>query len=235
MQKELPIPGEKKLQPAVEKKPQDRSVQIYSTKRIRKKKFRHVEVGEYGALIGEIEARCNIMLYGPSGGGKTVFAIRLANYLSKKYGKTLYASHEEDTNKSVVDRINEWSIDSEKMYFAGRMTFEQFCKKVKSNKYRVCVIDSLQYAEFTYDQLKKFREMFKKRHIILIMVSFGTAMSKTLGFNDHLHASDVKLYFKDGYVTSHGRYIGKPVKQKLFKIEEIALEGELFNETTKHI
>lgn len=213
------------------KKPQERRVQIYSVKRIRKKKFREVKLDEYGELMGAIEARCNIICYGSSGSGKTVFTIKLANHLSKTYGKTLYASHEEDTNKSVVDRIEQWGIDGENMFFAGRMSFDDFMEKVKKNKYRVIVIDSLQYAEFTYDQLKKFREVFKKRHIILIMISFGTALGKTLGFNDHLHASDVKLYFNQGVVTSHGRYIGKPIKKTLFKIETTASEGELFQDT----
>lgn len=211
------------------KKPQKRAVQIYSVKRLQRKKFKPVAVGEYASLMGEIDGKCNIITYGSSGSGKTVFTLRLANYLSKKYGKALYISHEEDTNKSVVERTKEWSIDSEKLYFAGRITYEQMVEKVHKNKYRVVVIDSLQYANFTYQQLIAFRERFKKRNIILIMISFGTALGKTLGFNDHLHASDVKMYFNQGHVTVVSRYNSKVVKKRLFAQVEEPVAGVFFN------
>jgi DNA replication protein DnaC len=211
------------------KKKQSRAVQIYSVKRLQRKKFKPVAVGEYSSVLGEIEGNCNVIAYGSSGSGKTTFILKLANYLSKKYGKALYVSYEEDTNKSVVERTKRWNIDSEKLYFAGRMNYDQLVDKVHKNKYRVLVIDSLQYANFTYQNLIDFRARFKKRNIILLMLSFGNALGKTLGFNDHLHASDVKLYFNQGELTSVSRYLGSVVKKQLFKPEEVKSEGALFD------
>ena len=219
--------------PEEKKKPQQRAVQIYSVKRLQRKKFKPVAVGEYSSVMGEIDGKANIMSYGSSGSGKTVFTLRLANHLTKTYGKGLYVSFEEDTNKTVVERTKEWNIDSEKLYFAGRMTFEQLCDKVKKNKYRVLVIDSVQYAGFTFNKLIEFREMFKKRNIIIIMLSFGTGMGKTDGANALLHACDVKLYFNQGHLTSISRYLGKAVKTRLFKPAELDMEGEFFNELKK--
>lgn len=214
-------------------KAQPRAVQIYSVKRLQRKKFKPVAVGEYSSVMGEIDGKATIISYGPSGSGKTVFTLKLANYLTKHYGKGLYVSYEEDTNKSVVERTKAWNIDSEKLYFAGGMTFEQLCEKVKKNKYRVLVIDSLQYAAFTYEQFIAFRKMFKKRNIILIMLSFGTGLGKTIKANDHLHASDVKLYFNQGKLISVSRYLSKTVETRLFKPTAMAMEGEFFNEHKK--
>ncbi len=190
-----------------------------SIQKLLKKKYKDVELSpEYAELLGDIEGKCTMMAYGKSGFGKSVWVLKLINYLAEKYGKVLYNSHEEKLNKTLQDRVRTHIEEPHmKVQFAAEWDFRTLMYRTEKNKYRVIVIDSVQYMGFTYDQLIEFREFFAKRNIILIMISFGTGAGKTTGADALLHASDVKLYFHDGKVTSTSRYIGKPITKKLFK------------------
>ena len=200
-----------------------------SGKALMKKRYKPVKTGPYTQLIGGIDGNCTITAYGPSGMGKSVFILKLANHLAGAFGKVLYNSHEEALNKSLQDRVRNFVPNlHHKVYFADSWPFETMLQKIKVNKYRVLVIDSVQYMRFTAEQLKTLRETYKKRQIIVIMVSFGTALGKTRGADDLLHDSDVKLYFSKGKVYSQSRYMGNAlVTQKLFEATEIpAMDGQ---------
>lgn len=192
--------------------------EIFNVRSIRERKYHTLNLGEfYTPLLGEPEAKFTAMCYGPAGSGKSVFALQLADYLAKNVGKVLYNSHEERVNQTIQDRIVEYNIDAQRLFFGNALKFDSMVDKIRKNYYRVVVIDSVQYMDFTYDQLKELRTAFAKRHLSVIMVSFGTALGNPDRSRDLLHASDIKLFFKAGTVNIVSRYTSKPVDKLLFR------------------
>lgn len=204
-----------------------------SGKQLLAKKYTEVDLGEYTDVIGEIEGKCLMVVYGPSASGKSTWVLKLVNYLASKYGKVIYNSHEERHNKTLQTRVAETLAHnlSDKLYFAPAWPIDLLKKKILSNKYRVVVIDSAQYMGLTYDQLIDLREVFKKRNIIYIVVSFGTALGKTDGVNDILHASDVKVHINQGKLTVQSRYLSTVYKEQLFNPKKN--DHELFESEQK--
>ena len=205
----------------------DRAINV---KQFANKKYREVELDEiYGPMFGEIEGRTMFMFYGPPGSGKSTLVLKFANHLAEKYGKVLYNSHEEKHNKTLQTRImNTLGEDASlKLQFAPAWNFETLMDKTKKNKYRVVILDSVQYMHFSYEQLIRFRETFKKRNIIIILISFGTAWDKTVGANDLLFAVDVKAFIKQGKIKVQSRYLSEYYHKTLFNPNASKEEGQL--------
>jgi hypothetical protein len=185
-------------------------------KQLKQRKYTPVDLGEYTDLLGNIDGKCTIMCYGSSGSGKSTFVLKLSDYLAGKYGKVIYNSHEEKLNKSLQQRVQNYNISNPNLYFAPGWDFETLMDKILKLKYRVVVIDSVQYMKFTYEQLIELKERFSRRNILLILVSFGSTLGKTDGADKLLFASDIKMHFNQGILTSISRYLDKPVKKQLF-------------------
>ena len=130
---------------------------IYNVKTIREKKYDTLDLGEYNHLLGECESRFVMTLYGHSGSGKSVFALRFADYFAKYVGKTLYNSHEEKINQTLRDRIKEWNINAPKLFFGNSLKFGRMVDVIRKNRYRAVFIDSVKYMDFTDEQLQELR------------------------------------------------------------------------------
>jgi hypothetical protein len=191
---------------------------IYNVKTIQDKRYDTLDLGEYNGLFGRCESRFVVTLYGHSGSGKSVFALRLADYFAKNIGKTLYNSHEEKINQTLRDRINEWNIDAPRLFFGNALKFERMVDVIRKNYYRAVFIDSVKYMDFTDAQLKELREIFAKRKLAIVMVNFGEKLGVPSGTSgkDLLHASDVKCFFKGGRLNVTSRYLQAPVDRVLF-------------------
>lgn len=229
--KEQNQPGtQQELIPASKPKQTRSSDRAINVKQLANKKYREVELDEiYGPMFGEIEGRTMFMFYGPPGSGKSTTVLQFANHLAEKYGKVLYNSHEEKHNKTLQTRVVNTLGDgaSLKLQFAPAWDFETLMSKTKKNKYRVVIIDSVQYMHFSYEQLIKFREAFKKRNIIIILISFGTAWDKTIGANDLLFAVDVKAFIKQGKIKVQSRYLSEYFHKTLFNPNAAKTEDQL--------
>jgi nucleoside-triphosphatase THEP1 len=191
---------------------------IISVKTLKKKQYETLDLGaEYAALLGVMQTRFVMMLYGQSGSGKSVFALRLAARLARE-GKVLYNSHEEKDNKTLQDRVNEFGIDAGRLYIGVSLDYDQMIDKIRRNHYHFVVIDSVQYMSFTYDQLISLNEIFRrKKKFGIILISFGSSPGNPDRARDLLHASDVKCWFKDGRLNVISRYLKNPVNKLLFQ------------------
>ena len=191
------------------------SSKIFNVKSVRERNYDTLDLGErFNELLGRPEAKFTAMLYGGSGCGKSVFALQLADYFAKHYGKVLYNSHEE-INQTLSNRIQSFNIDAPKLYFGNKLDLDEMMHKIKRNYYRMVIIDSVQYMEFTEEQYKYLRETFAKRKLAIVMVSFGTKGNPTKA-KDLLHASDIKAFFKDGKIDVMSSYLSKPKVKRLF-------------------
>jgi predicted ATP-dependent serine protease len=201
---------------------------IISIKTLKEKKYETIDLGDYNKLFGIIQSKFIIMLYGPSGAGKSVFALQLCEELSK-HGKLLYNSHEERDKKTIQDRVVNFNINSAKIALGISLPFEVMLEKIKSNHYGYVVLDSIQYMDFTYEQLKQLIEATKrKRRFGIIMISFGNTVDNPTRAIDHLHASDVKCFFKNGNVTVTSRYTDQPIHKPLFSPKRHNQQPTLF-------
>lgn len=192
----------------------------HSLKQLKQKRYEIIETNpRFKALFGDLPTKFIIMNYGASGSGKSVLTMQLCETLADN-GRVLYNSHEEKDNKSMQDRVNTFNIEHPRITVAVGVPFEEMCRKIKTGGYSFAVIDSVQYMAFTYDQLKELSELGKrKKKFGIIMVSFGQSKGNPKNAVDHLHAADVKMFFKHGLVDVESRYLGKPVKKQLFKPE----------------
>lgn len=215
----LDNPNVPKAATAAKEKPPIKIPKAMNVKQLRARKYKEVDLGEYSELLGDIEGKCLMFAYGPPAGGKSTWVLKLVNYLSEKYGKTLYDSHEEGINKTLQSRVIENNIDGPKLYFIAGLSHEQRMAFIRRRKPRVVVIDSVQMARLTYAQLIEMREMFRKRNIIFILVSFGKGLYQCAGAESLHHSADIKLHFRSGMLTAQSRYTGKQIKVRLFKPE----------------
>ena len=190
--------------------------EIINVKQLLGRRYDLLDLGDYNKLFGQLESKFTMMLYGPSGAGKSVFALQLANYLAGQCGKVLYNSHEERDNQTIQQRCLEWKINSQRLYFGRALSFDRMKEKIQRNKYRFVFIDSIQYMDLSYEQLKELRQINSRRKFSLVMISFGNTMNNPDRAKDHLHASDVKCFFKSGRLTVISRYLNAPVNTKLF-------------------
>jgi len=193
---------------------------IFSVKSVKEKKYRTLDIGEYAKLFGFPEGKFVAIFYGSAGSGKSVFALKFADFYAKNIGKVLYNSHEEGVRQTLKDRIVEHNIDAQRLYFGNALSFDEMMHKIKRNYYRLVIIDSIQYMGFSYAQLKQIRETFPKRHLSLILVSFGSK-NQPQNAKDHFHASDIKAFFENGRLHVISRYTSRPVSKQLFSEQVI--------------
>lgn len=206
--------------------------EIFSVKALKEKKYHTMQLApEYAKLMGEPERKFTAIHYGESGSGKSVHTLKFADYFAKNFGKVLYNSHEESINKTIQDRINNFNINAERLFVANAVNFSKMCDYIHKNYYKLVIIDSVKYMNFTIDQLKELRTSFAKRQISVIMIDFGSSKGNPASGKDLIHASDVKMYFKDGRVNSISRYLDKPVDVQLFNPHEDKRQYNLFHQT----
>ena len=190
---------------------------IFSVKSMKEKKFHTLVLDEfYAKLMGKPERKFTMICYGESGSGKSVFLMQFSNYFAKTFGKSLYNSHEEGANQTIQDRINNFGIDASKLFIADAMSFDEMCTAIEKNYYRLVIIDSVKYMGFTFNQLRELRKRFANRLLCIVIVDFGSAKGSPDSGKDLIHASDVKMYFKNGRVYSISRYLDAPVELQLF-------------------
>lgn len=190
---------------------------IINLKTLKGKKYDELDLGDYyNELLGKIESKTSIFAYGTSGSGKSVFLLKLSNHFADNVGKTLYCSHEEALKKSFRDRSVNFAIDSPRLFIGEFIDFDTLLAKIKSNYYRMFVIDSVQYMSFTYKQLQELNETFRKRKIIPVLVSFGKTYKNPACELAIMHACDIKMYFDKGTVTIDSRYLDSTKKHRLF-------------------
>ncbi len=206
--------------------------EIFSVKALKEKKYHTMQLApEYAKLMGEPERKFTAIHYGESGSGKSVHTLKFADYFAKNFGKVLYNSHEESVNKTIQDRINNFNIDAERLFVANAISFNRMCDYILKNYYKLIIIDSVKYMNFTIDQLKELRTSFAKRQISVVMIDFGSSKGSPASGKDLIHASDVKMYFKDGKVNSISRYLDQPVEVQLFNPHADKRQYNLFTQT----
>ena len=190
---------------------------IINIKTLKNKTYDELDLGEYyNSILGRIESKTSIFAYGTSGSGKSVFTLKRSNHFADNVGKAIYCSHEEALKKTIRDRAINFDINSTRLYIGEFIDFDTLVAKIKSNYYRMFIIDSVKYMRFTIDQLHELNALYRKRKIVTVLVSFGSAYKKPDCNFDLMHECDIKMFFDKGTVTVDSRYLDTTKKHRLF-------------------
>lgn len=202
-----------------DQKPKTKKPRVMNITALQNKTFHTLAfTGHWKELFGSPERNFRAILHGGSGCGKSTFALQLADYLSLTFNaKVFYNSWEEGLNQTIQDRANFVQPKSKKLFIGDRVSFEDMVEMIKKRFYRFIIIDSTQFANFTYDQYKQLTALYPKKSFIF--VSQASGRNKTDGANKILFACDCKLYFNKGVVVSASRFNPKDVSMRLF-VEE---------------
>lgn len=131
--------------------------------------------GKWQELIGDPEIKGGWLIYGPSGNGKTRFAMQLCKYLSK-FERVAYDSLEEGLSKSVqmaFRAVNMYEVKSRVFLLDAEPMDELIIRLKKHKSPNIVVIDSLQYSGMTYNDYKTLRSLFPQKLFILISHAEG--------------------------------------------------------------
>jgi predicted ATP-dependent serine protease len=141
----------------------------------------------YGNL--RLGAGALVVVYGPPGGGKSTFATRL---LDGFRGPVVLQSVEEAPGPSLHARLHRCRVRRADFVIAGRASVDQVANVVRDKRAVGLVVDSVQIAAFTPDEL---------RHLLLVLptlrVVVGVAQVNKAGRIEGrerlLHEADVAI------------------------------------------
>lgn len=187
-----------------------------SVSKLLKKQYKTFELSpEWLEAIGPVEQNFKMIVWGPSGSGKTTYVIKLVKELSK-FGKVYYNSTEQGEGKSLQDVVNQCRLDECKpgtIIFGSKDTFDEMRKKLKRNRARFVVIDSLQYMNLTKEQYKQLEKEFPRKSFIIISWEGSGSDPKGEHGKSIRYMACVKVYVKNGKADASSRFgLTKPYK-----------------------
>jgi nucleoside-triphosphatase THEP1 len=140
-------------------------------KQIMAKKYSVYNVNEeWKNAVGTLADPFTMLVYGRPKNGKTSFIMKLCKYLTE-HGKVYYNSAEEGDSKTIQDALRLAKMDEVedgKFILGDNDTFIEMCEKLKKNRCKICVIDSLDYMRLTTEQFKKLIVQFPNKSFIII-------------------------------------------------------------------
>lgn len=175
---------------------------------------------EWEQAIGEVEKNFKMFVCGPSGHGKTTYVLKLCKHLSA-FGKVFFNSMEQGDSKSLQKAMEHCKLEEcEKGSFiiGDRLTFEEMMQKLKKNRARFVVLDSLDYMTLTTRQYKIMTERYPRKAFIIISWSRTSGEPKTQPAKDIEYMADIKVRVKNGVATARGRF-GHTVPYRIFEME----------------
>jgi nucleoside-triphosphatase THEP1 len=131
--------------------------------------------GRFKDLIGCPELTGSWIIWGPSGSGKTTFVLELCKYLTE-FGRVGYDSLEEGASQSMklaFQRVNMTQV-KRKLILLDREPLEELKVRLRKKKApQIAVIDSIQYAQLSYQQYLELIKEFPNTLFLMISHAEG--------------------------------------------------------------
>jgi hypothetical protein len=160
--------------------------------------------GKYMYLFGDASPGFLMLVSGMPGQGKSTFTVGLAEYLHQNHGKVLYLPYEQQGINIPFKAMLEKYQTSFSIHTAPPRTVNELKPFLLDNNF--LIIDSVNYAEFTPEDIEEMRLINPKLSIIGIMQN--TKSGEFKGSQKYLHNSDIHIVMESGKaIKKRSRYI----------------------------
>lgn len=155
----------------------------YSPKEIIRKTYKTLPWGgKWESAFGLPEENSTWFISGASASGKSSFVMQLAYELTH-YGGVLYESYEEGLNQSFQERLKRFEMDKRQGMFrvATDDTITDLRNRLqRRHSAKFIIVDSFQYAGWTYPETKALVDTFPTKSFIFIsQEAKGQPLGKT--------------------------------------------------------
>lgn len=184
----------------------------YSPREIAKKKYKTLQWEPlWSEPFGNPSINETWFISGASASGKSSFVMQLAKELCKQ-GTVLYLSYEEGVNQSFKERIQLFNMNEVQGRFRVAVddTLEELTERLSRPKSpQFVIVDSFQYADWTYEQVKGLVEKFSRKSFLFISQEYkGQPMGKPASRLKYMAGIKVRVV---GYKAfCQGRFTGEP-------------------------
>jgi len=178
-----------------------------------KRRFKGLKLSKpFSDLLGDIEPRAYLLIWGPAGSGKSTFALALADELATN-GPALYVSAEEGVSKTVRDRINRLEAKHPDLYVAEYLSLEKIKLQVRQTGARFVMLDSISQIDPSSARFAALAKEFQHDGIGLAVIAHATKDGKNYkGPTSVGHNPDVIIRVAGGEATTtKNRYAPTPV------------------------
>ncbi len=184
----------------------------YSPREIAKKKYKTLQWEPlWSEPFGNPCINETWFISGASASGKSSFVMQLAKELCKQ-GTVLYLSYEEGVNQSFKERTQLFNMNEVQGRFRVAVddTLEELTERLSRPKSpQFVIVDSFQYADWTYEQVKGLVEKFSRKSFLFISQEYkGQPMGKPASRLKYMAGIKVRVV---GYKAfCQGRFTGEP-------------------------
>lgn len=187
------------------------SKRLYSPTEVIEKKYEPLPWdGQWAEAFGHPALGEMWFITGASASGKSSFVMQLAKKLCD-YGKVLYLSLEEKIGQSFKERLERYDMHEVKRRFQISVSenYDELCERlIKQRSATFVVVDSFQYAGWTYAQALSLTERFPKKTFVFIsQEDRGAPLGKPA--IRLRYAAGVKVRVSGFKAYCQGRYTGK--------------------------
>ena len=180
----------------------------YSPKEIAKKTYKTLPWGgRWEEAFGMPEENSTWLIWGRSANGKSSFVMQLAYELTH-YGRVLYLSYEEGLSQSFQERIVRFKMSDREGWFrvATHDSVAELSERLqRRHSAKFVIVDSLQYAGWTWPEVQHLVESFPRKSFIFVSQDDkGQPLGKTA--KRVLYASGVKVRVSGFRAYCQGRF-----------------------------
>jgi hypothetical protein len=160
--------------------------------------------GAFYDLIGEPSHNAHIVVYGLPKNGKSIFSTQLAKYLAENFGKVLYVSAEEGFSVTLQKKARDFAEGNPNFDFANFRTYEEIEEAMNNRPYMAVVIDSVNFAKITAEQVEELKH--QNPNTLFITIHQATKQGQARGSQEYIHNADTIIRVHEGVATSMGRF-----------------------------
>lgn len=161
-------------------------------------------------LFGKPGKNFTMMFYGEPHNGKTIFLLKLAQYLAENFGNVLYVSSEEFASTTMTQKVNEFLTPlPTRLHFAENLT------DPKLAGYDYIILDSVNDLKLKLNDYKEIRKKHPDKAFIFILQS--TKSGDFRGGKDWEHLAEVVGEVHKGTVTMIKNRYGSKAILNFFK------------------
>lgn len=157
----------------------------------------------WNSLFGNPARNFTMMFHGEPHNGKTIFLLKLAQYLAENFGEVLYVSSEEFASPTMTKKVNEFLSP-----LPSRLHFAENLQDPDLSEYQFIIMDSVNDLGLKINEYKELRKEHPDKAFIFILQH--TKAGDFKGGKDWEHIAEIAGEVHKGVVNiTKNRYAPK--------------------------